>query len=267
MLAGCRAEGGLPDAERRPDPHGVGHRGRWAAAVRECRPAARRLVLNAGRPRRWAMSAGLRDRRRLAGFRVRRAGGPDRVTADLGRRLAGCVKWYADRCETLRPGRASGRGDRPGRRRDRRRCCVDNRISGVGAIDARPTSGASTCSTSSSQKEQRDAAAGPGLRVGQPQGVGEDRRRWSLQLLLQPQGRPVEDEGVRHAVHAGTHPDPYPPRGPAARVEDEGIEDVWRRHQAVRRGLPSRRPGLAGLELLPAPSRPRASPPSAFPTA
>ena len=54
--------------------------------------------------------------------------------------------------------------------------------------------------------EGADDPAGPGVRRGQPQGLGQDRRLRLAQLLLQPQGRPQEDEGVRHAVHARPTP-------------------------------------------------------------
>src|SRR5215212_7754220 len=49
-------------------------------------------------------------------------------------------------------------------------------------------------------------ASRPGVRVDQPESLGPDRRLRVEELLLQPEVGPEEDEGVRHAVHPGTHP-------------------------------------------------------------
>ena len=159
--------------------------------------------------------------------------------------------------------RASGRGDRPDRRRDarpvrgrrdlgRRRDGVPDRCMGHRPALRRLA-------------ESPDAAAGPGVRVGQPQGLGQDRRVRLAQLLLQPQGGPQEDQGVRHAVHAGPHPDSGPAHGPAA---DQGRGDRKRLAAPSQdeRGLPGRNPGARaralqrqagrGLDGLPRPRRP-----------
>ena len=104
--------------------------------------------------------------------------------------------------------RPSGRGDRPDRRRDarplrgrrdlgRRRHGVPDRRMGHRPALRRLA-------------ESPDAPAGPGVRGGQPQGLGQDRHLRLAQLLLQPEGGPQEDQGVRHAVHAGPHLDSRP---------------------------------------------------------
>ena len=84
-------------------------------------------------------------------------------------------------------------------------------ISGVGAMECR-TDDWGDRPALRRLAEGADAAAGPGVRLGQPEGLGEDRRLRLAQLLLQPQGGPQEDgQGVRHPVHPGPHPDPGPP--------------------------------------------------------
>ena len=104
--------------------------------------------------------------------------------------------------------RPPDRGDRPGRGRDpgrlRRRRHLGRRRHGVPGrrLGDRPAL--------RRLAEGADAAARPGVRLRQPEGLGEDRRLRRPQLLLQPQVGPQEDGRVRHPVHAGAHPDPGP---------------------------------------------------------
>ncbi len=104
--------------------------------------------------------------------------------------------------------RPSGRGDRPDRRRNagpvRGRRHFGRRCDGVPdrRVGHRPAL--------RRLAESLDAAAGPGVRVGQPQGLGQDRCVRLAQLLLQLEGGPQEDQGIRHALYSGPHPDPRP---------------------------------------------------------
>ena len=216
-------EGGLPDAERRADPDGVRHRchggrGRQHRASRRQGAGAERGALR-GAVGKYLQ--GLRHQRGDARDRMGPAGGPR-----AGRPGAAAASRHG-----LRHGDAerdvdrhgpSGRGDRPGGRRDagglRRRRDLGDRSDGVPdrRVGHRPAL--------RRLAEGPDAAAGPGVRVGQPQGVGEDRRVRLAQLLLQPQGRPEEGQGVRHALHAGPHAHPGPPRSPCGGSRTRG----WR---------------------------------------
>ena len=53
--------------------------------------------------------------------------------------------------------------------------------------------------------EGADAAAGAGVRVGQREGVEEDRRDAGAELLLRPAALQEVARRERHAVHAGEH--------------------------------------------------------------
>ena len=226
-----------------------------AAAVNTVPPGGKALVLNAG-VLRGAVGQhlqGVRHQRRLARYRVGPAGRPrPRRRGPAAAPRHGLRHGHPER--DLDRDRPPGRGDRPGRRRDarrvRRRRDLGRRRHGVPhrRLGHRPAL--------RRLAEGPDAPARPGVRRGQPQGLGQDRRLRLAQLLLQPQGRPQEDEGVRHAVHAGPHPDPGPAHGPAA---DQGGGDRERLAAASpdERGLPGRRPGARAWSSS-APGRPRA---------
>ena len=186
-------EGSLPDAERRPDPDGLRAPGRWRPPrSTPCRPGGKALVLNAGYfAARWAnicKAYGINAviaRDRVGPARRPRPGRRGPAAAPRHRLRDGHPERDLDRH------RPPGRGDRPGRRRDRRRLRrrrhLGRRRDGVPdrRVGRRPAL--------RRLAEGPDAAAGPGVRRGQPQGLGEDRRLRLAQLLLQPQGRPQED--------------------------------------------------------------------------
>ena len=120
-------------------------------------------------------------------------------------------------------------------------------ISGVGAMECRTDEWGIDLLCVGSQKA---LMLPPGLAF-----VAVSPKAWakidsfdSHSYLLQPQGGSQEDQGIRHALHAGPHPDPGPAHGPAA---DQGGGDRKRLAAPSQdeRGLPGRNPGARARAL------------------
>ena len=180
-----------------------------AAVVNAVPPGGKALVLSAGYfGARWGNICkafgiqGRHARDRVGPAGRSRSGRRGAAAASRHGRRAG----YAER--DLDGDRAPGRGDRPDRRRHARpvrgRRHLGRRRDGVPdrSLGHRPSL--------RRLSESPDAAAGPGVCVGQPQGLGQDRRLRLAQLLLQLEGGPQEGQGIRHALYAGPHADSRP---------------------------------------------------------
>ena len=218
-----------------------------AAAVNTVPPGGKALVLNAGYfAARWGnICKAFGINAVLLDTEWGQPVDPDQVAEALRQHPdTVCVHGHPER--DLDRHRPSRRGDRQGRRRDAAVFAVDG-ISGVGAMECRTDDWGIDMLCVGSQKA---LMLPPGLAfvVGQPQGLGQDRRLRLAQLLLQPQGRPQEDQGVRHALHARPHLDPRPASRVAA---DQGRGDRERLAAASEdeRGVPGRRPGARARAL------------------
>ena len=207
--------------ERRLDPDGLGNRGDGSGG-RQRRSAGRQ---GAGAQRRSLRGAvgqpvqGVRLELRLARHGVGPAGRPRARGGSLAAKPRHhlCLRYLERDLDRHGP---PDRSDRPDRRQDPGPPCHRRHFGRRG--DGVPHRQVGNRPSVRRLSESTDDSAGIGVRGGQPQGLGQDRRVRLAQLLLQPEGRPEEDEGVRHTLYAGAYADSGPGRRARA---DQGRRD------------------------------------------
>ena len=219
-----------------------------AAVVNTVPPGGKALVLNAGHfAARWGEHLqGLRHprgpaRHRVGSARRSRAGGQRAEAAPRHRLRLRDPERDVD--GTGHPVEAIGRvvAETPAV------FAVDG-ISGVGAMECRTDAWNIDLLCVGSQKA---LMLPPGLAF-----VAVSPKAWAkidafdvAQLLLQPEGRPQEDQGVRHPVHPGAHADPRAPDRAAADHRTRGSRTSGQRHRRMSEACQAGVQAL-GLELF-----------------